>query len=168
MASLENIPSADTLCAGIAAGETLTLSTRFGNKSRGKCWGKYFRDAKNTKGDFEWLEKDRDGCLILPGPGSYVVGSDDGFHRKASNSFYLPSRASVAAKLRAEREAEAAAPRGPKIARLRELIAAGETNGPPEETVRSKEFTGKYKPGSWQKRGDLLEERRRMLAELEA
>jgi hypothetical protein len=81
----ENTPSQDT----IAPGETIELTTRFGGLSRGKCWGKFFPGKTRATGDFEWVEKDRNGSLYLTGPGYYVVGSGDGFSREARGEFEL-------------------------------------------------------------------------------
>lgn len=81
----ENTPSKTT----IAKGETIELNTRFGGLSRGKCWGKFFPGQARATGGFEWVEKDNHGTLYLPGPGYYVVGSDDGFNRKARGEFAL-------------------------------------------------------------------------------
>lgn len=74
--------------SSIKLGETIKLTTRFGGLSRGKCWGKYFPNQDRAKGDFEWVEK-ANGVLYLSGPGYYVVGSDDGFSRKARAEFHL-------------------------------------------------------------------------------
>lgn len=80
----ENTPSQTT----IAPGEEIKLSTRFGGLSRGKCWGKYYPNQTRAKGDFDWVAKSN-GNLFLTGPGYYVVGSDDGFSRKARGEFHL-------------------------------------------------------------------------------
>lgn len=56
----------------VSTGETIPIETRYGSKSRGKCWG---RNA-----DGEWAEKD-EGTVFLT-PGKWTVGSDDGFNRK--------------------------------------------------------------------------------------
>lgn len=80
----EKTPSQDA----IAPGQTIELSTRFGNCSRGKCWGKYYADQTRAKGDFEWVDKSG-GTLYLTGPGYYVVGSGDGFSREARGQFHL-------------------------------------------------------------------------------
>lgn len=89
----ENSPSQDT----IKSGEEIKLSTRFGNCSRGKCWGKYYPNKKRASGDFEWCEK-QGGSVFLTGPGYYIIGSDDGFSRKARTEFYLaPAETAVTA-----------------------------------------------------------------------
>ena len=80
----ENTPSQDT----IASGETIELSTRFGSLSRGKCWGKCYPGKTRPTGDFEWVEK-HNGTLYLTKPGFYIVGSNDGFARKAQAEFTL-------------------------------------------------------------------------------
>ena len=80
----ENKPKSET----ISAGETIALNTKFGGLSRGRCWGKFFPNKKTPTGDFEWVEK-RGGTLHLSGPGFYIVGSSDGFHREAKSSFVL-------------------------------------------------------------------------------
>ena len=80
----DNTPTKTT----IASGETIELTTRFGVMSRGKCWGKYYPNKKRPTGEFEWVEK-HNGVLFLRGPGYYVIGSNDGFSRKASAEFEL-------------------------------------------------------------------------------
>jgi len=80
----ENTPSVTE----IKPGQTITLTTRFGGCSRGKCWGKFFPGQTRAKGEFEWVEKSG-GNLFLEGAGYYVVGSDDGFARKAVAEFAL-------------------------------------------------------------------------------
>lgn len=81
----ENTPSVEA----IAPGETIKLNTRFGGCSRGKCWGKYYPGQTRAKGEFSWVDKDRNGNLFLEGPGFYVVGSSDGFSREARGEFCL-------------------------------------------------------------------------------
>jgi hypothetical protein len=82
----ENTPSKST----IKAGEEITLSTRFGGCSRGKSWGKFYPGKSRATGDFEWCEKVNNGAaVVLTGAGFYVVGSDDGFNRKARGEFAL-------------------------------------------------------------------------------
>lgn len=98
----ENTPSQST----IKPGETISLSTRFGNLSRGKCWGKCFVGSKKPKGDFVWVEKSG-GTLLLTEPGYYVVGSDDGFQRKANGEFYLAPPAAAEVKEEAKKQAAA-------------------------------------------------------------
>lgn len=80
----ENTPSKTT----ITDGETIKLETRFGGCSRGKCWGKFFPGQSRPKGDFEWVDK-TGGTLFLTGDGYYIIGSDDGFSRKARGEFVL-------------------------------------------------------------------------------
>lgn len=80
----ENTPNEET----IKRGEVIELETRFGGLSRGKCWGRYYPNKKHPVGDFEWVEKSG-GTLYLQGSGYYVVGSSDGFSRKAQGEFYL-------------------------------------------------------------------------------
>lgn len=80
----ENTPTRST----IAAGEKILLDTRFGCMSRGKCWGRFYPGKSRATGDFEWVEK-KNGSLVLAGPGYYVVGSNDGFSRKAQGEFEL-------------------------------------------------------------------------------
>lgn len=72
----------------IAPGETIELNTRYGNLSRGKCWGKYYPHQTRATGEFEWVEKSG-GTLYLTGPGYYVTGSGDGFNRAARAEFHL-------------------------------------------------------------------------------
>lgn len=79
----------------IAPGEVITLRTRFGDLSRGRCWGKYFPNKSTPTGDFQWVEK-HGGKLYLSGPGFYVIGSNDGFNRKAQSSFELTAAAPAA------------------------------------------------------------------------
>jgi hypothetical protein len=55
----ENTPSQKT----IKEGETITLETRFGGCSRGKCWGKFFPGKTRPTGDFEWVEKSNGNLL---------------------------------------------------------------------------------------------------------
>jgi hypothetical protein len=81
----DNTPSQ----ASIKPGEEIKLTTRFGGLSRGKCWGKYYPNQTRAKGDFVWVDKDNNGNLFLTGPGFYVIGSDDGFARKARAEFCL-------------------------------------------------------------------------------
>lgn len=82
----ENTPSVSE----IAPGQEIKLSTRFGSCSRGKSWGKYYPNKTRATGYFEWVEKCNSGAtLVLTGPGFYVVGSDDGFARKARGEFHL-------------------------------------------------------------------------------
>lgn len=88
----ENQPSKLT----IAAGQTIKLETRFGGCSRGKCWGKFYPGQTRPKGEFEWVEKSN-GVLFLDQPGFYVVGSDDGFARKAKVEFVLTLATETAA-----------------------------------------------------------------------
>lgn len=86
----ENTPSQST----IAPGEEIHLSTRFGACSRGKSWGKYYPGKTRATGDFEWVEKANSGrVLVLTGPGFYVIGSDDGFSRRARGEFTLTASA---------------------------------------------------------------------------
>jgi hypothetical protein len=80
----ETTPSVTT----IKPGEIIKLSTRFGGLSRGKCWGKFFPGKTTPTGDFEWVEK-QGGTLYLTGSGYYVVGSTDGYNRKARAAFHL-------------------------------------------------------------------------------
>lgn len=83
----------------IGPGEVIKLSTRFGDCSRGKAWGKYFANRKRPvpATDFEWVDK-TGGTLYLSGAGYYIVGSNDGFNRSAKAEFYLgPSEPLVAA-----------------------------------------------------------------------
>jgi len=54
-------------------GGTISIATRYGSLSRGKCWG------RNKKTD-EWADKS-DGTVYLT-PGRWMVGSSDGFSRK--------------------------------------------------------------------------------------
>lgn len=72
----------------IRPGETIKLSTRFGGASRGRAWGKCFRGKCRPTGDFEWVDK-TGGTLYLTEPGYYIVGSHDGFRRKARAEFVL-------------------------------------------------------------------------------
>lgn len=81
----ENVPTEE----GIARGDVIELQTRFGSHSRGRCWGRYYPNRSRATGDWRWVEKQR-GTLFLEGPGYYVVGSHDGFQRKAKAEFYLP------------------------------------------------------------------------------
>lgn len=77
--------------AAIAPRETIKLETRFGGCSRGKCWGKFFSGQTRPTGSFEWVEKNG-GTLYLTGHGYYVVGSSDGFSRKAQSEFCLAEK----------------------------------------------------------------------------
>lgn len=82
----ENTPSRSS----IKPGEEIILTTRFGSCSRGKSWGKFYPGQTRAKGDFEWVDKTAGGSqLVLTGAGFYVVGSDDGFSRKARGEFHL-------------------------------------------------------------------------------
>ena len=72
----------------IKPGQTITLSTRFGGCSRGRAWGKCFKGKSRPKGDFEWVDK-TGGTLYLTVAGYYIVGSSDGFYRKARAEFEL-------------------------------------------------------------------------------
>lgn len=74
--------------SSIKAGQTIKLVTRFGQCSRGKAWGKCFVGKQRPIGDFEWVDK-TGGTLYLTQPGYYIVGSDDGFSRKAKAEFLL-------------------------------------------------------------------------------
>jgi len=80
----ENTPSTKY----IRTGEQIKLSTKFGGLSRGRAWGKYFPGKTRPTGDFEWVEK-TGGTLYLTGSGYYIVGSHDGFRRKARAEFVL-------------------------------------------------------------------------------
>jgi hypothetical protein len=82
----ENTPSKTI----ITPGQEIKLTTRFGSCSRGKSWGRYYPNQTRATGEFSWVEKCAGGStLLLTGPGYYVVGSDDGFSRKARGEFVL-------------------------------------------------------------------------------
>lgn len=72
----------------IKPGEVITLRTRFGDLSRGRCWGKCFPGKSTPTGDFVWVDKSG-GKLYLTESGYYIVGSSDGFNRSAKAEFYL-------------------------------------------------------------------------------
>lgn len=59
------------------------IRTRFGGLSRGKCWGRQGAGASPT-----WARKDGD-IVILDAPGKWIVGSNDGFNRKESDTYYV-------------------------------------------------------------------------------
>jgi len=80
----ENTPSQSE----IGTDETIELSTRFGSCSRGKCWGKCYANQKRPTGNWDWVDK-TGGTLYLTIPGYYIIGSDDGFSRRARAEFYL-------------------------------------------------------------------------------
>jgi hypothetical protein len=69
-ATIEKLAQAPML----ARGERLAVKTRFGDMSRGKCWGR--------NGDGTWADKE--GGTVYLTPGEWKVGSDDGFRRKES------------------------------------------------------------------------------------
>lgn len=140
----ENTPSKSE----ISPGETISLETRFGGLSQGKCWGKYYPNQMGAKGAFEWVEK-RNGNLILSGPGYYVVGSNDGFSRKAQGEFYLAAGKTVEE----------------RIEKLKSLIAEGLTKDQDELIEldgKCGTLTGSHP------RSVVIAERRRLLANLEA
>lgn len=80
----ENTPSKTT----IKPGETIELRTRFGGCSRGHSWGKFYPGKNRPSGDWQWVEK-RNETLLIEGVGYYVVGSSDGFSRKAKGEFEI-------------------------------------------------------------------------------
>lgn len=144
--STENTPSKSV----IKSGESITLTTRFGGLSRGKCWGKFFPGQTKAKGDFQWVEKDSNGTLTLEGPGFYIVGSSDGFSRKAQAEFTLEEWTVEWAVDHQEK----------KIKASEELGLDTEI----ELTVR----VGSLKKGETVTRRALVEERRKIIAELQS
>lgn len=80
----ENTPDVEY----IKPGETIELVTRFGRLSRGHAWGKCFKGKSRPKGDFEWVDK-TGGTLYITDAGYYIVGSSDGFNRRARAEFEL-------------------------------------------------------------------------------
>lgn len=68
------------------------IATRFGGTSRGKCWGRMGRGDSA-----EWAEKDDRGRVILPRPGTWTVGSDDGFRRKDQGTYVVVEEPPVVA-----------------------------------------------------------------------
>lgn len=145
--STENTPSKST----IKPGEDIILSTRFGGCSRGKCWGKFFPGKTRATGDFEWVEK-KNGSLVLTGVGYYVVGSNDGFSRKAQTEFQLTE----------EKEKTASE----KIQMHKDKIADSESKDPEGEVKLLSPVDNL--PATWVKRSVLIEERKRLIAELES
>lgn len=82
--------------AEIGQGETIRLVTRFGNLSRGRCWGKCYPGQSRPRGEWHWVEKSG-GTLYLDEPGYYVVGSSDGFSREARGEFCLRAKVETVA-----------------------------------------------------------------------
>lgn len=72
----------------IASGEVIELRTRFGGLSRGHSWGKVYPGKTAPIGAWNWVDKEG-GTLYLTEPGFYIVGSSDGFNRKAKATFVL-------------------------------------------------------------------------------
>lgn len=160
----ENTPSQSS----IAANQTIEFSTRFGGLSRGKCWGKYYPHQKRATGEWSWVEKDSSGTLFLTGPGFYVVGSSDGFNRTARGEFYLPSKASVAAKERAEKALrtpeEEIALLETKIVEHNRKIENSALKGLDTTLVLTADV-GSLQTGKTVTRAKLVEERNKIIAE---
>ncbi len=154
----ENTPSQSS----IAAGETLELSTRFGGCSRGKCWGKFYPGKTRASGDFEWCEKSG-GTVYLSGPGFYIVGSNDGFQRKAQAEFTLVSKASASAKKAHQRNEHTLEWLKEKRAKVAANLAE---KG--DQHVRIVDSVGTYREGDKCWRANYLGEIDRVIAEVEA
>lgn len=76
----------------------VVLSTKYGNLSRGKAWGRL--DAKD-----KWAPKNG-GSVTLDEPGEWTVGSSDGFNRKEKDSYtVLPEPPTISDEILAEIEA---------------------------------------------------------------
>lgn len=64
----------------IADAALIVVSTRYGNLSRGKSWGR-----QGSGKSAVWAE--RNGADVVLTPGKWTVGSDDGFSRKDSTTW---------------------------------------------------------------------------------
>jgi hypothetical protein len=82
--------------AMLTRGKKLIIRTKYGDLSRGKCWGKFYAGKDCAAGDFVWAAK-RGGQLVIDEAGYLVYGSDDGFSRRQKAEMLIEWRQEEAA-----------------------------------------------------------------------